>query len=70
MNYNEILINYIDKHSYGEPVFIEKIKDYFKGIVQDNFEKIFEYANKINDLKPIIKLYEFRCVVMLSKNQA
>lgn len=30
MNYNDILIKYIDKYPYDEPIFIENIKDYFK----------------------------------------
>ena len=42
MNYNDILIKYIDKCPYDEPIFIEEIKDYFKKIVQDNFENTFK----------------------------
>ena len=32
MNYNDILIKYIDKCPYDEPIFIEDIKNYFKNI--------------------------------------
>ena len=28
MNYNEVLLNYIDKYPYDEPIFIEDIKKY------------------------------------------
>lgn len=51
MNYNDILVNYIDKCPYDEPIFIEEIKDYFKKIVQDNFENVFKniyvYINRL-----------------------
>lgn len=52
MNYNNILIEYIDKLPDDEPIFIEDIKDYFKDIVnKDNFEKIFKniyvYINRL-----------------------
>ena len=30
MNYNDILIKYIDECPYDEPIFIEDVKDYFK----------------------------------------
>lgn len=62
MNYNDILIKYIDKCPYDEPIFIEEIKDYFKKIVQDNFEntfkKIYVYINRLvkdNKLSQFIK---------------
>ena len=42
MNYNECLINYINKCPYDEPIFIEEIKDYFKKIIIDNFETTFK----------------------------
>ena len=42
MNYNDILVRYIDKCPYDEPIFIEEIKAYFKKIVQDNFENTFK----------------------------
>lgn len=52
MNYNNILIEYIDKFPNDEPIFIEDIKEYFRGIVnKDNFEKIFKniyvYINRL-----------------------
>lgn len=55
MNYNEILNNYIDKYPYDEPIFIEEIKDYFKDIVKDNFDKTFKniYVYIIGLLKKI-----------------
>lgn len=62
MNYNDILIKYIDKCPYDEPIFIEEIKDYFKKLVQDNFEntfkKIYVYINRLvkdNKLSQFIK---------------
>ncbi len=62
MNYNDILIQYIDKCPYDEPIFIEDIKDYFKKIIQDNFEnafkKIYVYINRLvkeNKLSQFIK---------------
>ena len=62
MNYNDILIKYIDSCPYDEPIFIEEIKDYFKGIVQDNFENTFKiiyvYINRLvkeNKLTQFIK---------------
>ena len=36
MNYNNILIKYIDEYPYDEPIFIEEIKDYFKKIIQND----------------------------------
>ncbi len=51
MNYNDILIKYIDKYPYDEPIFIEEIKTYFKNIVNDNFDSIFKniyvYINRL-----------------------
>lgn len=51
MNYNEILIKYIDECPYDEPIFIEEIKEYFKKIIQDNFENAFKniyvYINRL-----------------------
>ncbi len=62
MNYNDILIKYIDKCPYDEPIFIEEIKDYFKKIIQDNFENTFKniyvYINRLvkeNKLTQFIK---------------
>ena len=51
MNYNEILIKYIDQCPYDEPIFIEEIKLYFKKIIQTNFENVFKniyvYINRL-----------------------
>lgn len=62
MNYNEILIKYIDKCPYDEPIFIEEIRDYFQKIIQDNFESIFKniyvYINRLvkkNKLSQFLK---------------
>ena len=62
MNYNDILVRYIDKCPYDEPIFIEEIKAYFKKIVQDNFENTFKniyvYINRLvkeNKLSQFIK---------------
>ncbi len=62
MNYNECLINYINKCPYDEPIFIEEIKDYFKKIIKDNFETTFKniyvYINRLvkeNKLSQFIK---------------
>ena len=40
---------------------VDNEKEIIYKFIRDNelkFEKIFEYANKINNLKPIMKLYE------------
>ena len=62
MNYNDLLIKYIDRCPYDEPIFIEEIKEYFKKIIQDNFEsnfkKIYVYINRLvkqNILSQFIK---------------
>lgn len=62
MNYNEILMNYIDKYPYDEPIFIEDIKDYFKNYIKDNFDNVFKniyvYINRLvknNELVQFIK---------------
>ena len=60
VNYNDILIKYIDKCPYDEPIFIEEIKDYFKKIVQDNFENVFKNIYVyINRLVKENKLFQF-----------
>ena len=40
MNYNDILIKYIDEYPYDEPIFIEDIKDYFKNYIKNNFDDV------------------------------
>lgn len=62
MNYNDILIKYIDKCPYDEPIFIEEIKDYLKKIIQNDFENTFKniyvYINRLvkeNKLSQFIK---------------
>lgn len=62
MNYNEILIKYIDKCPYDEPIFIEDIKGYFKNYIKNNFDDVFKniyvYINKLvkdNKLVQFIK---------------
>lgn len=62
MNYNDILVKYIDKCPYDEPIFIEEIKDYFKTIIKDNFDNVFKniyvYINRLvkeNKLSQFIK---------------
>lgn len=51
MNYNDILIKYIDNCPYDEPIFIEEIKVYFKKIIKDNFDHTFKniyvYINRL-----------------------
>lgn len=51
MNYNNILVNYIDNCPFDEPIFIEEIKDYFKTIVKENFNNVFKniyvYINRL-----------------------
>ena len=62
MNYNDILIKYIDGCPYDEPIFIEEIKDYFKKIITNNFDHTFKsiyvYINRLvkeNKLSQFIK---------------
>ena len=42
MNYNELLIKYINDYPYDEPIFIDDIKKHFKNTILDaqEFEKI------------------------------
>lgn len=51
MNYNDILIKYIDNCPSDEPIFIEEIKDYFRKIIDNNFENVFKnvyvYINRL-----------------------
>ena len=62
MNYNDILIKYIDEYPYDEPIFIEDIKDYFKNYIKNNFDDVFKniyvYINRLvkdNKLVQFIK---------------
>lgn len=60
MNYNEILFNYIEQCPYDEPIFIEDIKNYFKIIIRNNFDKTFKNIYKyINILVKENKLAQF-----------
>ena len=62
MNYNNMLIKYIDKCPYDEPIFIDDIKKHFKKIIQNDFENTFKniyvYINRLvkeNKLSQFIK---------------
>lgn len=62
MNYNDMLLNFIDNCPYDEPIFIEEIKTYFKKIIADNFDNTFKsiyvYINRLvheNKLMQFIK---------------
>ena len=60
MNYNEMLINYIDNCPYDEPIFIEDIKDYFRNKIKNNFDKIMKNIYVyINRLVKQNKLFQF-----------
>ena len=51
MNYNEVLLNYIDKYPYDEPIFIEDIKKYFQeelGTINEKLLKtLYVYINRL-----------------------
>lgn len=51
MNFNDILVKYIDEFPYDEPIFIEEIKDYLKKYIKDNFDNVFKniyvYINRL-----------------------
>lgn len=62
MNYNDILIKYIDEYPYDEPIFIEDIKNHFKELVSENYDNILKniyvYINRLvkeNKLVQFIK---------------
>ena len=47
MNYNKIVLEYIEKYPENEPIFIEDIKANIKSICDDNIDKVFENINVI-----------------------
>lgn len=53
MNYNDLLVSYINKCPFDEPIFIEDIKDYFKRLIKNNnlyektIKKIYVYINRL-----------------------
>ena len=60
MNYNEMLVKYIDDYPYDEPIFIDDIKDYFKNIINNENEfnyilkTLYVYINRFVKNKKII----------------
>lgn len=59
MNYNDILIKYIDNCPYNEPIFIDEIKKYFKNIIPENFDNviknIYVYINRMVKEKKLVQ---------------
>ena len=59
MNYNDILVKYIDEFPYDEPIFIEEIKDYLKKYIKDNFDNVFKniyvYINRLVKANKIVQ---------------
>lgn len=59
MNYNEILIKYIDNYPTNEPILIEDIKTYIKKIDYQNYNKIIKniyvYINRLVKENKIIQ---------------
>lgn len=58
MNYNEILINYIENYPINEPIFIEDIKKYFQSIMKDELldniiKDIYVYINRLVKSKKV-----------------
>lgn len=53
MNYNELLLTYINNCPFDEPIFIEEIKNYFKSLIKNNniyekaIKKIYVYINRL-----------------------
>lgn len=53
MNYNELLLSYINEYPLDEPIFIEDIKKYFKKNINDTslyektIKKIYVYINRL-----------------------
>ena len=59
MNYNDILVKYIDEFPYDEPIFIEEIEDYLKKYIKDNFDNVFKniyvYINRLVKANKIVQ---------------
>ena len=59
MNYNDILVKYIDEFPYDEPIFIDEIKDYLKKYIKDNFDNVFKniyvYINRLVKANKIVQ---------------
>lgn len=61
MNYNEMLVKYIDDYPYDEPIFIDDIKDYFKNIINNENEfnyilkTLYVYINRFVKNKKIVQ---------------
>ena len=51
MNYNEILIKYIEEYPFDEPIFVNDIRQYFKNILKEEYENvikdIYVYLNRL-----------------------
>jgi len=47
MEYNKLLINYINKCNYDEPIFLSQIKDYFNIKYNINSKSINVYINRL-----------------------
>ncbi|MCD7809282.1 MAG: hypothetical protein LUH02_08060 [Erysipelotrichaceae bacterium] len=45
MNYNEMIVDYIDNCPFDEPIFFEKIKEYFQDII--DIHTINVYLNRL-----------------------
>lgn len=45
MNYNELLLGYINECPYDEPIFIEEIKEYFKRNITNNVDGVLKTIN-------------------------
>lgn len=45
MNYNELLLKYINECPYDEPIFIEEIKNYFKNTINNNIDNVLKIIN-------------------------
>ncbi|MCD7950221.1 MAG: hypothetical protein LUG12_08185 [Erysipelotrichaceae bacterium] len=45
MNYNEMIVDYIDNCPFDEPIFFEEIKEYFQGIIDSHTINV--YLNRL-----------------------